>query len=645
VFRQAYAAHQEGRLDDAERAYRDVLAAEPRHADAMHLLGVVHHQQGKHAEAAQLMGQAAALKPGDAGIQLNLGNALKALGRLDEAIERFRNALHAQPDFSLAHYNLGNAYAAAQRHADAIDSFTTALRLQPDHAGAYNNLGNSLNVLGRHAEAATAFTQALQLQPDYAGAHNNLGMALNALERPAEAIQHFRAATRADPAFTIAYFNLGNALEALQRPVEAIDAFTAVLQRQPAFAPAQFGLGTALAALGRHGEAVPRFERAVGLDPQFSLAWLNLGTAHYALGAYDAALRAFDQALRLRPELASAHYNRALTLLLKGDFYNGLNEYEWRTQLVAPAVASAPPAAPRWQGKPSLAGATLLIHAEQGLGDTLHFVRWVPHVAALAGHVVLEVQPALVALLAPSAAAWGVTLLAQGTPRPSCDYHCPLLSLPHALHLTLESLPGATEPAAPTKVAATAAAAAAQATVRPARPYLTVPDAYRATWHGALPGTAPRKIGLAWSGRVRARGENRAVPVSALGPLFALEGIDWISLQTDYQDSDRQWLAQQRPACLHLLGERLGNFADTAAVVEQLDAVVCIDTAVAHLAGALGKTTWLMLPFAPDWRWFSGQDASQRQASPWYPAAHLVRQASPGAWDGVLQRVAAGLLA
>ena len=606
VFDRAFAAHRDGRLDDAERDYRATLDGNPVHVDALHLLGVLRHQQGQHAEAAELVRRAVKLRPEDAALQLNLGNALKALGKIDDAIEQFRNALTLAPSFPMAHYNLGNAYASVGRHEDAADAFEKSLRLQPADASSHNNLGNALHALGRHTEAIASFQRALELRPGHAGALNNMGMSLNALDRADEAIPCFQAALAAEPRFVAAHFNLANTFDATGRHEKAVASFQAAFALQPNLPPTIFGLGNALAALGRHAQALPYLERAVGLDPQFALAWLSLGTAHQALNAHAAAVRAFDQALRLRPDLASAHMNRALAWLALRDFTRGLPEYEWRLQITAqPAIQTLP----RWHGEP-IEQRTLLVHAEQGFGDTLQFVRFVPLAAQRAARVVLEVQPQLLPLLAPAAQAWRVTLIAQGTPRPAADLQCPLLSLPLALGTTYDTIPDRT-------------------------PYLSASPAYGRKWRGSLGGHAKRKIGIAWSGRIQ-QNETRSMPLAALAPLFALEGIDWIVLQPDLSAEEHAALdTHPRAAAIHRLGKRIGDFADTAAIIERLDAVVSIDTSIAHLAGALKKPLWLMLPFAADWRWFVGETRS-----PWYPGVTLLRQPQPGAWGDVVEAVA-----
>ncbi|KWZ45437.1 hypothetical protein WS73_14785 [Burkholderia savannae] len=606
AFDRAFAAHRAGRLDVAEHGYRAALAANPADADALHLFGVLRHQQGRHEEAADLVGRAVELRPNDAALQLNLGNAFKALGRLDDAIERFRNALTLAPTFPLAHYNLGNAYAAQERHDDAVDAFERALALTPGDASIHNNLGNALNALGRHDDALAAFRRALELRPGHAGAHNNLGMALAALGNTDEAISHFRAALAAEPRFVAAHFNLGNALDAIGRHAQALPAFESALALQPRFPLALFGLANALAALGRHRDALPHYERAVGLDPSFVLAWLNLGTAHHALGAHEMALRAFDQALRLDPAHALAQMHRAVTLLTLRDFARGLPAYEARHAL--PGAAPLGPL-PRWQGEP-IEGRTLLVRAEQGFGDTLQFVRLVPLARERCARLILQVQPALLPLVETMAARWRVSVVPTDTARmPVADLVCPLLSLPFALGLEYDAIPSRT-------------------------PYLDVPDAARRRFRGSLGGHAKRKLGLAWSGSAQVQ-ENRAVPLDTLAPLFALAGVDWIVLQPALSDAERAALdAHPHAARIHRL-DGLTDFAATAALVDRLDGVVSIDTALAHLAGALGKPLWLMLPVAADWRWSTGDD------SPWYPHARLVRQSQPGRWDDVVATVAA----
>ncbi|RKP59237.1 tetratricopeptide repeat protein [Pararobbsia silviterrae] len=604
VLREAYAAHQRGRLAEAERGYLAALQQSPDEVDALHLLGLLRHQQGRHTEAVDLLKRAVALRPRFAGAHLNLGNAWKALKRFDEAQASYRAALAAQPDMAHAHFNLANTLVTLEQHEEAIDHFEQAVRLQPNHAAAFNNLGNSLAALKRHEAAAGAFYKAIQLQPGYAGAHNNLGLALNALERHDEALDHFRAALASEPNFTLARFNLGSTLDKLNRAAEAIEPLERVARDQPAFAPGHYALGNAYANAGRLDDARARLEEAVALDPSFALAWQDLGTVAYDLGDYTHAADALEHATQWRPDLALAQYNLGLVALMNGAFERGFDAYEWRWNVWPRPVVDAP----AWRGGP-LPGdaARLLIHAEQGLGDTLQFVRYVPRVAALGARVVLEVQPSLVRLLGPSAEAWGIELIARGAKRPPVDAECPLLSLPLALRTRPDTIPHNV-------------------------PYLMAPGLAP-----AFDDAGRRRVGLVWSGAVRARRETRAIPVGALAPLLAIDGIEWVVLQPDIGDADRDALAAWPSV---RFAPTPSDFADTADTIAGLDLVVTIDTSVAHLAGAMGRPVWIMLPKGPDWRW--GASAA---TTPWYPSARLFRQTRASDWSVVVAHVAAALCA
>lgn len=600
--REAYSAHQRGHLVEAERGYLAALQQTPDEVDALHLLGVLRHQQGRDPEAVGLLQRAVALRPRFAGAHLNLGNAWKALKQFDEAQASYRAALAVQPDFAHAHFNLANTLVTLEHHEEAIAHFEQAVRLQPNHAAAFNNLGNSLAALHRHEAAAGAFYKAIQLQPGYAGAHNNLGIALNALDRHEAALEQFRTALASQPNFTLARFNLGSTLDKLNRSAEAIEPLERVASDQPEFAPAHYALGNAYANTGRLDDALIEFDAAIATDPTFALAWQDLGTVAYDLGNYAKAAQALDQATQLRPDLALAQYNRGLVALMNGDFERGFDAYEWRWNVwPRPDVA-----APAWRGGPlPETGPRLLIHAEQGLGDTLQFVRYVPRLVAAGAKVVLEVQPSLARLIAPSAEAWGVELIERGAKRPPVDAECPLLSLPLALGTRANSIPRNV-------------------------PYVMAPGLTSGSGDGAR-----RRVGIVWSGAVRERRETRAIPVSALTSLFIVEDIDWVVLQPDVRDEDRDrlaaWSAIRYPA-------RPKDFADTADTIASLDLVVTIDTAVAHLAGAMGRPVWIMLPKGPDWRW--GPSAS---TTPWYPSAKLFRQQNAGDWAGVIEQISVAL--
>jgi tetratricopeptide (TPR) repeat protein len=614
AFQEAYAAHQRGALAQAESGYQAVLAQQPRHPDCLHLLGVLRHQQGRHRDAAELIRRALAAQPELAGAWLNLGNVLKALGDPPAALDAYGQALALQPDFGAAHVNLANTLQALGRHAEAVAAYRQALSCEPHNAAILNNLGNALASTGDLPQAAAAFEAALVQAPTHAGALNNLGNTRKAMGETEQALAHFRAALALQPDFASAWFNLGHTLDALDRCAEAAPAFEQALALQPEWLQARYGLAHALAGMGQAAQARAHYEQVLRHDPGLAAAWQEMGCALYDMGEYEAAAHAFERALQARPDFALASFNRALIKLLQGDLRGGWPGYEARWQVHASAAGTAAIEPPRWNGATPLVGRTLLIHAEQGLGDTIQFVRYIPSVAKRAAQVILEVQPELHALLAPLAQSWGVQLIVQGQARPPFDCHCPLLSLPLAFNTTLATIPNP-------------------------HPYLVPREADTIRWRASVAALRHPRIGIVWSGRVKARGEHRALPLAQLETLLARSDIDWVLLQKDTPASDRA--AFERIAQLpnvHAPAYALENFADTAALIGELDCVLSIDTSVAHLAAALGKPTWIMLPYAPDWRWLL-----ERTDSPWYAQVRLFRQGAPDAWDEVLAQVAQAL--
>ncbi len=365
--------------------------------------------------------------------------------------------------------------------------------------------------------------------------------------------------------------------------------------------------GNTLKELKRYDDALASYDRALALEPGFAGAHHNRGVTLQELKRYDDALASYERASALRPDFVEAHWNESLVRLQLGDFHGGWRKYEqgWKTGLRGEPRGFAQP---RWTGAEPLAGRTLLLHVEQGFGDTIQFVRYAPLAAAAGARVILEAYPLLTTLLSEVEGVNAV--VSRGEPLPAFDLHCPLLSLPLAFGTELDTIPARV-------------------------PYLTAPPARLARWGARLPRAGGLRVGLAWSGR-ETPDPNRSVALAQLAPLFDLPGIHFVSLQKDVRDSDEAAL-RGRPELLHL-GPDLADFADTAAVIEQLDLVISIDTAVAHLAGALGKPVWILLPFSSDWRWLLDRDDS-----PWYPTARLFRQDETRAWDTVIARVRAAL--
>lgn len=445
-------------------------------------------------------------------------------------------------------------------------------------------------------------------QSDYAYAR--LGEACVAAGDIDSAIQYFRLALRQNPADVLVLSQLGTLLHQQIRPREALVAFRSALALKPGLLAARLGMGALLCAIDDYDAAIPHLEAAIRLDAGRVQAWYNLGCAKLGQGDYEAAEAAFTQTLRLQPDWSIARVNRALTWLSAGDFTRGLPEYEWRfSTIVDPNLKALPP---RWDGRP-LHDKTLLIYAEQGLGDTLNFLRFLPAVLPHAPKVACRIQSALFPLLEPLLSAWGVEALDARAPLRHFDFSCPLMSLPLTLGLSL-AMPVAS-------------------------PVVQAPTEYRDKWRDKITQLGKRRIGIAWSGNRRPY-DARAMAASSLEPLFSVPSVEWVVLQTELSEEDRQYLqATSSAARIHCPTNQIADMADTAAIIEQLEAVISIDTSIAHLAGVMHKPVWVMVPFAADWRWRIDGETSR-----WYPSARLIRQDRPGDWEALISQIAQELV-
>jgi tetratricopeptide (TPR) repeat protein len=551
--------------------------------------------------------QPIAAAPGVAAQARAEGNAALARGDLSAAARCYRQAVQAEPADPLAHLNLGYALLELGQPTEALDVLQQAIALrrpQDDFVHEAHFLaGRAQQALARQADAIASYRQALALQPGFEEPLQQAVPLLLAAQRAEEALALARQALQATVSPTPRML-AAQALHALQRPLEALELLDAVLAREPAHLGALESRGNLLLELDRNADALAAFEqlRAVhGAAPQ---VLTNIAVAHLQSGQPAAALAVCKQGVQLHPGHAELQLNRALAHLLLGEWPPGWEAFESRW---AAWTAGAAPwqDRPRWNGAQDLAGRSFLLFAEQGLGDTLQFLRYVPLVAARARAVVLVVQPPLLPLahaLAPNC-----HVLAVGAPVPATDFQCPLLSLPLAFGTTPGHVP------API-------------------PYLHADPDRVGQWRQRLGAAAERKVGIAWSGNPAHRNDrNRSLPLALLQQL-ATPGWQFLGLQPELREGDRAAL-EAWPALVNL-GPELRDFADTAAVMQSLDLVISVDTSVAHLAGALGRPVWILLPHSPDWRWMM-----QRRDTPWYPAARLYRQAAPGGWPAVLAEV------
>jgi tetratricopeptide (TPR) repeat protein len=477
------------------------------------------------------------------------------------------------------------------------------LRYSPEDFDALQLLGLLNLQRQRMVEAINFFVAALKTNSGSADAMSNLGLALHASGRYEQAIFSYQNALRIVPGHPEILYNLGNAYLEFGRFADALSSYDGALRSKPDHIGALVNRGNSLLRLNDPAKALANYDTALVAMPRHPQILTNRGHALRRLDRPTEALVDFKSALAVAPNFPEAHFEAAMTLLTLGDYDAGWKEYEWRWKTGAFAQHRRPFRSGPWLGEQPVTGKTVLLHAEQGFGDTIQFIRYAPLLVRQGAKVVCEVQPELQPLLSQLE---GVAVIASGAPLPAFDLYCPLLSLPLAFGTKLQTIPAA--------------------------PYLAAPAEREEYWRGRLPPGRPR-VGFVWSGSPSHKNDsNRSIPLARLGKLFEHLPFRCISLQCDLRSADAEVL-RQLPDILHL-GEQFRDFADTAAVISLLDVVVSVDTAVAHLAGALGKPVMMLVPHAADFRWMRGCDDS-----PWYPSAKLFRQPAIGDWDSVIARV------
>jgi tetratricopeptide (TPR) repeat protein len=598
-FSAALADWRTGRVAQAEEICRHILVIDAGHAQTLHLLGLIEHQRGRSDGAIEHIRNAITRNRRDPAFHHNLGNILRERSELAQALKCFEQALTLAPNSVDTLYNLGNTCQDLGDPERAIAYFERGLRLRPDAIELHNNLGTALQDLGRLDEAVRCFRRVLALRPDAVEALDNLGGALRAQGQLDAAQACYERAVVLRPDRFESHVGLGVVLHDQGRIDAAVAQYERALALVPDHPETLTNLGVALVDLDRAEEATRHYERALAIKPTSAETHSNLGVALERQGRHPEALDCYERALALRPDYAEAHFNRAHALLQTGRLDEGWQEYEWRFAVARYDRNFDPPL---WSGGP-LNGKTILVHAEQGFGDTLQFLRYIPAVAAGGGKVVLEVPPPLVRLAGSVAGASEV--LAAGEKLPAFDCHCPLLSLPRVFKTTLATIPNVV-------------------------PYLSGSTEALRTWAERIGGAPGLRAGLVWAGTTIG-----AVDLRLLQPLWEVSGISWFSLQVGEPAAGLALLDGMK---IVDLSPWLTDFAETAAAVCHLNLIVTVDTAVAHLAGALARPAWLMLPSAPDWRWLL-----EREDSPWYPTARLFRQKEARDWTGVAREMAAAL--
>ncbi len=611
--------------------------------------------------AYEVLMRASELYPDSADVFSDLAAAERALGHLEQAILHYQRALELDPKLAFVHNNLGNALSDKGLNRDAIDCFHRALVLQPRYPAALNNLANVLLREGRLDDAKRALERLFNLTRDFqpafetvallcekqgdiqgalnhyislaghylsgrkpekalwameacrrlghrsAGLEANRSAAFLQLGRFDDAREAGLAALRLDPNHANAHVNLATAYMALRDQPNAIALLRRAVELNPGLTEAFINLGTALCEVGDVHGALAAEHRALELDPNNPRAIAGLALVYKLMRRRDEALELYRRAIALAPNYAETHHRYGQALLTVGQYQEGFREFDWRRYETIPRKTQERYGDSTWAGQ-SLEGKTIVAYWEQSFSDTIQFVRYAKLLKERGARVLIDCQPSLQRLVAAQPYVDGLISQDNSAERQTWDFTAPLLSLPHLFGTTLDSIPSET-------------------------PYLAPPAAAPHPAIGAAPGV---KVGLVWAGSSTFRGDRkRSIDLSVFEPLGSVDGVSWFSLQTGPAVGQLQHYP--RPA-LTDLSASLVDWADTAQIIQQLDLVITVDTAVAHLAGALGKPCWILISENPDWRWLLGRDDS-----PWYPAVRLFRQEQADAWEPVVARVATQL--
>ena len=604
----AISRHQTGDIATAIRVYTELLSQDQQNAQILYLLGTACFQSGLNDEALKYLQESIQLNPNNPYAFNNIGVLLKDCHRLQESLDSFEKALRLKPNYSEAYYNQGLSFHALMRLNQALQSYNDAIATQADYLDAYVNRGNVLQDLGDYVAACSSYRQALQLNPHDAEIDYNLANALKKLRQFNAALYHYDQAIFKKTDYAEAYNNRGNLLRDQKKPEVALKDFNRAIDLKPDFAETYNNRGNVYKDLLQFDFALHDYEYALSLKHTDALN--NRANLLIQRENYQDALSDYARLIDESPDYAEAKWNKGLLHLLLGDFSQGWELYEWRLKKADTAHSYPQYSLPRWSGTEDLSGKRILVYAEQGLGDVIQFCRYLFRLAELAESVIFEVYPSLRALM--SSLNLPLNLVVKGDELPEFDFYCPLLSLPYAFDTRIDTIPHCI-------------------------PYLFADPVKHRHWQKLLPAGKVSRMGVVWSGSPKnPNDEQRSIPVSCMAPLWALP-LEWHCLHNEMRFED-QLLLDSYPVVKRHMTE-LQDLTDTAALIACLDLVITVDTCVAHLAGAMGKKVWILLPKVPDFRWML-----DREDTPWYGSAVLFRQDQTGDWDGVIKRVAAKLV-
>ena len=649
IYQQAHAAYKAGRSTEAANTLRAALRESPTHAPSFHLLGIIEAKQKRFEVALKCLDAAVNLEPKNASYLVDRANVIASMGSPRDAVTAYDLAITLNPTIAEAHSNRGQALRMLGRRPEAVASFDRAIAIKPNLIDAHCFRSDTLMEMGDFDAAITGYTQTLLLNPAHLPAMLNRGTCQLNRRRYAKAAEDFKriidlvpehaeahgkrsqalfelddfkfALAAADRAIALDGQNpqwhlyRGKSLHRLKRFPEALAEFEKTTLLKGNTADSLVALGAVYMELHQYDKALDYFDQGIRIDPTVGVWHYNRGVTLQKLRRLDEAIASFDEAVALDPLHASAHWNAALCYLLQGD-PKGWELYEWRWKLEkgGPDQKLQPVGLPRWQGFEPIDGKRLLLTSEQGLGDTIMFSRYIPLVTALGARVSLALPAGLVRTLSSFSNVESIVVRGKPHNLKGFDAFCPLMSLPKIFGTTVETIPSGD------------------------KPYLFANPELVAKWKRILAAgeakTRRARIGLMWSGRnVQSLGMRSMSLATLLGVLDP--NCQFISLQKEISDEDAALLAE---AGVPHFGTEQEDFADAAALIELCDLVVTIDTSIAHLSGAMGKTTWVLLQKHAEWRWLL-----DRTDSPWYPDARLFRQPESDDWASVVRDVKAAL--
>ena len=605
-------AAQRGQYEEAIHFLNGSLKALPKNPLALSNIGNVYLDLKEFNKAIEVYDKSIKLEPNHAEAWSNKGVALHELKHYEEAITQYDKALSLAPDYAIAWSNKGNTLCALGHFEEALDHHDKAQHLRVDSPQAFINKGITLHEMKCYEDAIKQYDTALIINPNDCKTLLSKGFSLHCLKAYDQAIDQYERALSLNPEFLEAWINKASSLHELRRYEEAIAHYDKALSLNPNDPKAWADKAATLHELRRYEEAIAHYDKALSLNPNDPKTWTNKGATLYELMFLQEAIAHYDQALSLQPNYSLAAWNKAMPLLLRGDFENGLPLYEsrWQADKVGEIAGKRFFDQLTWLGHESLKEKTILLYGEQGLGDFLQFCRYAKLVSDLGAKVILEAPGALANLLQGLDGVSQIVL--KGEELPQFDFCCPLLSLPAALKTNLSNIPAA-------------------------HAYLNSDPNKVAEWNLRLGEKKKKRIGVAWSSLSGFSGDaKRSLSLEQFVQALPSEKYEYICLQKEVKGSDKAFLTSYQD--IRYFGDEIKDFTDTAALVDCVDLIISTCTSVPHLSAALGKETWLLLSQVPDWRWLL-----ERGDSPWYPTMKLYRQQSLGDWSGVLERVRADL--